>query len=58
MIPIDPTEQSPYQKRDVRMLPTFTVETHNFPTGVSPFQVQQQVQVVVLEIIKQLEEVD
>lgn len=37
MIPIDPTEQSPYQKRDVRMLPTFTAETHNFPTGVSPF---------------------
>lgn len=37
MRPIDAVEISPYQKADIRMHPTYTAETHNFPTGVSPF---------------------
>lgn len=35
--PINPIEISPYQKVDIRMHPTYTAETHNFPTGISPF---------------------
>lgn len=37
MRPINAFEISPYQKIDIRMHPTYTAETHNFPTGVSPF---------------------
>jgi phosphoribosylformylglycinamidine synthase len=38
LMPINPTEASPYYlKKNITLHPTFTAETHNFPTGVSPF---------------------
>ena len=37
LLPEKPNESSPYVMKEMTYLPTLNAETHNFPTGISPF---------------------
>lgn len=37
LLPSDPTKTSKFVRREIKYYPTLNAETHNFPTGISPF---------------------